>query len=279
MLNALSDIEKTEAILKQIVINKIEKEIDYFKSMSLLKDRQKYLESYIKANVSNFGSLRKLFSSSANDAFIEDNLMNLVSKESLEDIERAKAKRESPENAKIELISRNYETLRNDISSRLTMLEAYHAIDELINSSKKKIEECKKEKIECSLRIRDYHQEIYDRKHGKLEDQTSDATGDASPHHTALGKILISGSPRKVKTNKINILNYKAQTLKNQVFMDMTQINKARLNQLNEPFKAAADKVEIEMKNLEALRMKKIKLRNKLIDVYHFLLKNPQIVL
>ena len=61
--------------------------------------------------------------------------------------------------------------------------------------------------------------------------------------------------------------------------MDMSTINKARLQQLSEPFKASCEKIETEIKNLKQLKLKKSKLKNKLIEVYRFLLKNPNMIL
>lgn len=82
--------------------------------------------------------------------------MPLVTKESLDDIEWEMKKRESLDLIKGDLVIKNYETLRNDISSRLTMLEAYHAIDRLIEESKTKIHNFTLEKIDNSSRIKDF---------------------------------------------------------------------------------------------------------------------------
>ena len=188
LLAMLSDVERSQNLLRTVVLHKIEKELDHFKNLATLAERQKYLERFIKEYISNFDVLRKIFSNQKHDSFIENHLMNLVTKESLDDIERTKKKKELPDEplpslesmtdaktakaaeahakftavlkqSRKDLVLKNYETIRNDISSRLTMLEAYHAIDRLLEESKKKINEYKVEKIECSQRIKDYNQE------------------------------------------------------------------------------------------------------------------------
>lgn len=63
------------------------------------------------------------------------------------------------------------------------------------------------------------------------------------------------------------------------VLTDIGGINKVRMQQLQEQFRLAVDKIEAESKNLESLKAKKKKLKNKLVDIYQFLLKNPQIVM
>ena len=160
ILHMLSDIETCQELLKVVVINKIEKELEVFKSMSSLKERQKRLEGFIHEYISNFDTLRKVFSNSKYDKFIEKDLMNLVTLESLEDIEKSKLKKVSVDMHAKELLLRQYELIRNDISARLAMLEALNAMDRLIEESEAKIEQYNKEKIEYSLKVKDYNQEI-----------------------------------------------------------------------------------------------------------------------
>jgi hypothetical protein len=160
ILHMLSDIETCQELLKVVVINKIEKELDVFKSMTSLKERQKRLEGFILEYISNFDTLRKVFSNSKYDKFIEKELMNLVSTDSLEDIEKSKIKKVSVDMHAKELLLRQYELIRNDISSRLAMLEALNAMDRLIEESEAKIEQYNKEKIEHSLKIKEYNQDI-----------------------------------------------------------------------------------------------------------------------
>lgn len=59
--NSLTDTERSQELLKAIVIHKIEKELPEFKKIQSLKERQKYLEPFINEYVSNFDTLRKLF--------------------------------------------------------------------------------------------------------------------------------------------------------------------------------------------------------------------------
>ncbi len=160
ILHMLSDIETCQELLKVVVINKIEKELDIFKSMSSLKERQKRLEGFIHEYIANFDTLRKVFSNSKYDQFIEKELMNLVSLESLEDIEKSKLKKVSVDMHTKELLLRQYELIRNDISSRLAMLEALNAMDRLIEDSEAKTEQYNKEKIEHSLKIKEFNQEM-----------------------------------------------------------------------------------------------------------------------
>lgn len=160
ILHMLSDIETCQELLKVVVINKIEKELDVFKSIASMKERQKRLEGFIHEYISNFDTLRKVFSNSKYDQFIEKDLMNLVSLESLEDIEKSKLKKVSVDMHAKELLLRQYELIRNDISARLAMLEALNAMDRLIEESEAKIEQYNKEKIEHSLKVKEYNQEI-----------------------------------------------------------------------------------------------------------------------
>lgn len=61
--------------------------------------------------------------------------------------------------------------------------------------------------------------------------------------------------------------------------MDMSSIYKNKLGQLQEQFNLMVDKIETETMNLESLKTKKTKLRNKLVEIYQFLIRNPHIVL
>lgn len=94
-------------------------------------------------------------------------------------------------------------------------------------------------------------------------------------------RVVISNKPRDFGGRLANndLLGLRNMNQQHNVVVDMTSINKARLQQLYEPFKAASERIEVEKKNLESLKIKKSKLRNKLIDVYHFLLKNPQMIM
>ena len=91
---------------------------------------------------------------------------------------------------------------------------------------------------------------------------------------------MISGKPRDA-ARAVNYSNTPKATdpFNGNVIMDMTGINNARLNEMKEQFKAAMDRIESEFRNLESLKIKKTKLRNKLLDIYQFLLKNPYIIL
>lgn len=91
---------------------------------------------------------------------------------------------------------------------------------------------------------------------------------------------MISGKPRDAARAVKYAKTPKAtDPFNGNVIMDMTGINNARLNEMKEQFKAAMDKIENEFRNLESLKIKKTKLRNKLLDIYQFLLKNPHIIL
>lgn len=74
-------------------------------------------------------------------------------------------------------------------------------------------------------------------------------------------------------------INGKKQLSSNSMVIDVVGIQKLRLKQLMEPFKMACEKIEAEKENLETLRLKKTKLKNKLVDVYVFLLRNPTMIL
>ena len=171
ILHMLSDIETCQELLKVVVINKIEKELEVFKATPSLKERQKRLEGFINEYISNFDTLRKVFSNSKYDQFIEKDLMNLVSQESLEDIEKSKLKKVSVDMHAKELLLRQYELIRNDISSRLAMLEALNAMDRLIEDSEAKIEQYNKEKIEYSTKVKEYNQEIVAAPHSVRHEQ------------------------------------------------------------------------------------------------------------
>jgi len=265
MLHLLSDGEKCQELLRSIVINKIEKEIAVYKSMPSQKDRQKHLELFIKDFIGNYEALRKYFTNPQHDSFIENNLLQLVTKDSLDEIEKAKKKRDQTDFHK-EIAIKNYESIRNDISSRLTMLEAYHAIDKLIAESEQKIEKYSKEKIECSIKIMNYCQDVQ-----KRESFKSDGLPDSETPMAQL--FLVSQRKRLDFGKKVQPNAFPGSAV------DMSNYHKLRLVQLREPFKVACDKVEAETKNLEALILKKTKLRNKLLDVYRFLLRNPQMIL
>lgn len=93
-------------------------------------------------------------------------------------------------------------------------------------------------------------------------------------------KVMISGKPRDPNQKKrLDDISPAADHFGNHVIMDISSIHKARLGQLQEQFKQAVDKIENEANNLESLKVKKTKLRNKLLDIYQFLLKNPPIIL
>ncbi len=74
-------------------------------------------------------------------------------------------------------------------------------------------------------------------------------------------------------------INGKKQLSSNSMVIDVVGIQKLRHKQLMEPFKMACEKIESEKENLENLRLKKTKLKNKLVDVYMFLLRNPTMIL
>ena len=159
LLHKASDIESIQELLKAVVINRIEKDLEEYKQMATLKERQKYLENSIKEYISNFDTFRKIFSNPRHDSFVEGSLLMLVSKDSLEDIEKQKIKRESLDIIKKEVVFKTYEALRNDITSRETMLEAVQSLDKLIVESREKISKFTAEKIEWSLKIKDFQQE------------------------------------------------------------------------------------------------------------------------
>lgn len=160
MLNKASDAERIQDLLRSVVINKIEKDLELYKKMATLKERQKYLETVIKEYCGNFDTFRRLFSNPKHDSFIEQKLLTLVSKDSLEDIEKEKSKRDSLDLIRKELVFKNYETMRNDISARETMLEACGSLEKLIEESKSKVSRYTTEKIDCSMKIKYFHQEM-----------------------------------------------------------------------------------------------------------------------
>lgn len=160
MLHKVSDAERIQELLRSVVVNKIEKDIELYKHMPTLKERQKHLENVINEYCSNFDTFRRLFSNPRHDAFVEKKLLALVSRESLEEIEKEKSKRDSLDLVKKELVFKNYETMRNDISSRETMLEACNSLDKMIDESKAKLSRYTTDKIECSVNIKNFHQEI-----------------------------------------------------------------------------------------------------------------------
>lgn len=160
LLHKASDTESIQELLRAVVINRIEKDLDEYKQMPTLKERQKHLESSINEYCSNFETFRKIFSNPKHDAYVDQSLMTLVSKESLEDIEKHKIKRESLDTNKKEAVFKTYEALRNDISSREMMLEACSSLDKLIQETRAKISKYTSEKIECSSRIKDFQQEL-----------------------------------------------------------------------------------------------------------------------
>lgn len=160
LLHKATDIESIQELLKAVVINRIEKDLEEYKQMPTLKERQKHLEASIKEYCSNFDTFRKIFSNPRHDSFVDKSLMILVSKDSLEDLEKQKIKRESLDLVKKEIVFKTYEALRNDISSRETMLEACHSLDKLIEDSRQKIAKYTTEKIECSSKIKDFQQEM-----------------------------------------------------------------------------------------------------------------------
>lgn len=98
-------------------------------------------------------------------------------------------------------------------------------------------------------------------------------------------KVMISGKPRDSSTfnvKKVQMSKDFGSELNHfgsSVITGIAGIHKARMNQLQEQFRLAMDKIENEEKNLEALKIKKTKLRNRLIEIYQFLLKNPNIIL
>lgn len=108
---------------------------------------------------------------------------------------------------------------------------------------------------------------------------------DVDPKWTHSTKVMISGKPRDSTTvlKKLQLAKATNQEVVNHfgssVITGIASIHKARLNQLQDMFKAAMDKIENEENNLEALKIKKTKLRNRLIEIYQFLLKNPHMIL
>lgn len=90
----------------------------------------------------------------------------------------------------------------------------------------------------------------------------------------------ISGFSQRLAKRGLEFqFNGKKQLSSNSMVIDVAGIQKLRLKQLIEPFKMACEKIESEKENLENLRLKKTKLKNKLVDVYMFLLRNPTMIL
>lgn len=102
-----------------------------------------------------------------------------------------------------------------------------------------------------------------------------------SPVWTHETRVVISNKPRDASTARKLEASGVMKFLPNitNVLTDIGGINKIRMQQLQEQFKIAVDKIEIETKNLDSLKAKKKKLKNKLIDIYQFLLKNPHIIM
>lgn len=97
---------------------------------------------------------------------------------------------------------------------------------------------------------------------------------------TVTPKIIISSRPRDFRDmRKIELEEIRKKNKGMQVTVDMTSISKARVNQLMEPLKRVNEKIDVEHTNLESLKVKKLKLKNKLLEVYTFLLKNPGMIL
>jgi hypothetical protein len=280
MMNILNEIERSKEVLYTIVIRKIEKELPQLKILDDIKDRRLYLEVIIKECIGKFDTLRKIFSNTRKDTYIEDVLMNLVTKESLEDIEKQMKNRKANKNVHNEATIKTYDLLRHDISNRTVMLDAYQVMEKLIEESKEKIIYHKMAKIECALRIRAYQSEVKERL-----DASQNPHDMGSPAHIprspmSPNKVMISGRPREFKNMlKQDLEIQKKPSSGMQVMMDMGTIHKARLNQLMEPFKTACDKIKHEQDNLDSLKHKKSKLRSKMIDVFAFLLKNPDYIL
>lgn len=86
-------------------------------------------------------------------------------------------------------------------------------------------------------------------------------------------------STRKQKRGLEFQFNGKKQLNSSSMIIDLGTIHKARLKQLYEPFKLSCEKIETEKENLETLKLKKTKLKNKLLEVYSFLLKNPPMIM
>lgn len=280
MLNIMSEIERSKEVFHTIVVRKIEKDLPQIKMLEELKDRQRYLEAVIKDCIGRFETLRKIFSNQRKDNYIEEVLMNLVTAESLEDIEKQLRKREATKDDQREAAIKSYDLLRHDISNRHTMLDAYQVLEKLIDESKEKIIQHKMDKIECALRLRSHQTEITEQMKSSetLADMASPAHFPRSPPMTQ--RVMISGRPREMKNLlKLDLDSQRKVNNGMQVMMDMTSINKARQNQLMEPFKTACDRIKHEQDNLESLKKKKSKLRSKLIDVFAFLLRNPDFIL
>lgn len=163
ILHMLSDIDTCQKLLKDVVINKIEKEMEVFKGFETLKERQKHLEGFINEYIGNFDSLRRVFSNTKYDKYIETDLLVLVSQEGLEDIEKQKNKRSMVDMAAKEQLLRQYEAIRNDITNRIVMLEALNSMDRLIDESEVRIEQYTQEKIDHSIKIKDFNQEVVGR--------------------------------------------------------------------------------------------------------------------
>ena len=103
------------------------------------------------------------------------------------------------------------------------------------------------------------------------------------PRKTHETKVMISGKPRDStsigRKMQPNASFTEPNFFGSSVITGIGSILKARLVQMQDQFKVAMDKIETEEKNLETLKIKKTKLRNKLIEIYQFLLKNPNIIL
>lgn len=103
----------------------------------------------------------------------------------------------------------------------------------------------------------------------------------SSPAWTHETRVVISSKPRDASTARKLEASGAIKFLPNlsHVMTDIGGINKIRMQQLQDQFKLAVDKIDNETKNLDSLKAKKKKLKNKLIDIYQFLLKNPHIIL
>lgn len=103
----------------------------------------------------------------------------------------------------------------------------------------------------------------------------------ASPFWTHETRVVISNKSRDGLTGRKKDTSgaVKFDTNLSHVMTDIGGINKIRLQQLQDQLKICIDKIDTETKNLDSLKSKRKKLKNKLIDIYQFLLKNPHIIL
>ena len=102
-----------------------------------------------------------------------------------------------------------------------------------------------------------------------------------SPKWSHETRVVISSKPRDgLVARRLEASgSIKFQANLNHVMTDIEGINKIRMQQLQEHFKLSVEKIDSENNNLESLKAKRKKLKNKLIDIFQFLLKNPHLIM